>query len=263
MANQLYRQENTVVLVQGTKVTDFPIVDSYFYYDEVPQSYTIKSVQSRKTASIPRADIGTYKNELDVAYTEQSLLSFLRLYCSLTDKIPASNPMIVLPSGTYTPKNSISSEFDLLWENQTANVTTGNGTVSCSVSSTFEEGASFKVNHYSDFELNFYFSTENLIAGVCYFKDNGITFNTYIGIDHSFLYQSGNAFVFGNGQTHHTEPGISFPCRFTIYRTGMVIDYKIDGVSVYSQTADFSNGFLFNCSIGAIGDIYDIELIIP
>lgn len=169
----------------------------------------------------------------------------------------------LLPSGTYTPVESGSDSFDLLWENQTANVITSNGIIESLVSSSFSEGGTFKVNHCGDFDLNFSLTAENLICGVCYYKDNDLEYNTYIGIDHSILFQSGYFFVFGNGYSHSQQLVGSIASRFTLSRIGNVMIYKVDGTIVYNQPLDFSNAFLFNCSMGAIGSIYDIELIIP
>lgn len=263
MANQLYRQENTVVLVQGNKVTDFPIVDSYFYYDEVPQSYTIKSVQSRKTASIPRADIGTYKNELDVAYTEQSLLSFLRFYCSLTDKIPASNPMVVLPSGTYTPKNSISGAFDLLWESQTGNVTTSDGSIEkISGGGSWNGSAVCKVEHNGDFQLNFQIPDTSIdtMFGCDYFKAS----NGFEQIDFAIYKESSNnAIVYLNGTNSFALGPVSPTDVFTIERSDLSIIFKINGTSLYTRSI-LNNGFFnIDCSINSICSVTNIELVIP
>lgn len=87
MANKLYREGNFVVLEQGTRIVNFPVVDSDYEYNENTQVYSIKSYQSRKTGVINRSDIGTYTNEISVAYTEASLNSFLRHNTGLTNEL--------------------------------------------------------------------------------------------------------------------------------------------------------------------------------
>lgn len=86
MADKLYKQENTIVLEQGTKVYNFPIVDTYFYFNDASLSYVIQGNATRKTASILKADIdlAKYENELAVAYTEATFNAFLRKYAALT-----------------------------------------------------------------------------------------------------------------------------------------------------------------------------------
>lgn len=87
MANKLYREGNFVVLEQGTRIVNFPVIDSDYEYNENTQVYSIKSYQSRKTGVINRSDIGTYTNEISVAYTEASLNSFLRQNTGLTNEL--------------------------------------------------------------------------------------------------------------------------------------------------------------------------------
>lgn len=266
MDYKLYRDLNYIVLIQDTVRVDYPIVNTYYTYNENSQDYTIRTANTKiRESVINRGDISNYSNELNVNYDENTMLSFLRLYASLTDKIPA--PIIpetipMLPSGTYIPKNTVVGAFDLLWENKTSNITTGDGIITCNIGSSFAKGASFKIDHSGDFELNFKVTADNLVGGICYFKDTFLSSNTFYGIDHCILYQSGFAFMYGNGESH-AQTSSSVSDVLSIVRTGTNISYKVNSVSFYNHDIDFSSPINFNCSMAGLGDIFDIEIIIP
>lgn len=87
MANRLYREGNFIVLEQGSRVIDFPIVDADFNYNDVSQTYLIKTVLTNKTGSIPRSSISSYTNDIGISYTETTFKSFLRHNTGLTSSL--------------------------------------------------------------------------------------------------------------------------------------------------------------------------------
>jgi|GEM_PF-3655671 len=166
----------------------------------------------------------------------------------------------LLPSGTYTPKNTVSGLFDLQWANQTANVITSTGKIDCNSSSAYQFGATFKVNHFGDFDLNFS-CTNTMGAGICYFRDSPQN-AAYFRIDHFIAFESGFMYVFGNGFTKSVTSA-SASDIFTISRRGNSIEYKQNGNVVFTETLDYILPFLFNCGMSNNGSISDIEIIIP
>lgn len=85
MPYKLYRSGNFVVLEQGLKVLNFPVVDTDYDFNEELSYYTIRS--SRKSGVVDRSDIGTYTNEVGTAYTETSFNNFLRQNTGLTNEL--------------------------------------------------------------------------------------------------------------------------------------------------------------------------------
>jgi hypothetical protein len=86
MADKIYKEENTIVVEQGVKVFNFPIADTYFYYNESTETYVIQGNVTKKTCSILKSDIdlSKYENDSAVAYTDATFNAFFRKYASLT-----------------------------------------------------------------------------------------------------------------------------------------------------------------------------------
>lgn len=176
----------------------------------------------------------------------------------LSNYYPAES---LLPSGTYIPKNTVTGPFDLLWQNQTTNVVTGTGTIENTVNiGNFEERGTFKINHLGNFELKFKFTSDNLITGLSYFTDFYQT-HSY-GIEHSLILQSGILYVYGNAYTHFSINATNAD-NFSIERIGDQLNYKLNNTIIYTQTLDFITGFVFKTAMKDIGQVYDIQLIIP
>lgn len=268
MAYKLYRDLNCIVLIQDAVRVDYPIVNTYFTYNENSQNYTIRTVNTKiRESIINRADISDYSNELNVDYDELTFLSFLRLYASLTDKIPA--PIIpptvpVLPSGTYIPKNTVVGAFDLLWEGLSADCSSGDGTIErISGSDSFESSGFCKIIHNGDFLIKWKTSkvggTAYPMVGMSYYKSR----NFYANIDFAIYRDNDTHQAWENGTGKELVSDASAVIEYSIERTDLTITYRVN--SAVLRTMDIiNNGEMnFDTSFADISQIFDIEIIIP
>ena len=164
----------------------------------------------------------------------------------------------MLPSGTYTPKNAVSGAFDLLWENQTANVVTGDGTIQKTSGATAWDGsATFKIPHNGDFTLRYNGpSADFYSAGINRNKLN----NSYEQIENLFLFINGSGYAV---YEKNVSFGVYSHGLVEIKRVGNNIEYYTGGVLRKTTIMAGAGAVIFDCSIYSLITISNIQVIIP
>lgn len=171
---------------------------------------------------------------------------------------------VLLPSGTYTPKNVVSGVFDLLWEGATANMTTGAGFVTKTGADGWDGSAFCVVQHVGDFTMNFHSST---IAdsgyysfGLSYFKVS----NSWETINQTIYHNASSApFAYENTTFRAVGSTTLTDNIFSIRRTGLLIEWLENGIVFYSRTLPFATFFLIDMSIYSSITLDNIQIIIP
>lgn len=268
MDYKLYRDLNYIVLIQDTVRVDYPIVNTYYTYNENSQDYTIRTANTKiRESVINRGDISNYSNELNVNYDENTMLSFIRLYASLTDKIPA--PIIpptvpTLPSGIYVPKNTVVGAFDLLWKDVSADCDSGDGYINrVSGSGDFDVSGYCLIPHNGDLTIKW--KTGNVggsaypMAGASFYKARSY----YANLDFAIYRDSTNHLVYENGESKSTISDASSVIEYSLERIDNVITYKVNSTELRSVQITNNGSINFDTSFAGISQVFDIEIIIP
>ena len=172
----------------------------------------------------------------------------------------------VLPSGTYIPVNSGVDAFDLIWENQTTDVTTAAGTITLTAGpGAFNKGAIAKVDHNGDFELRFK-------------KDFDSSFSGFVGLSHfhAFMGYTNLDFSFyfiGSTDLQCWQKGVPVPgsaasgltalSQFRIKRVGNKIQYYVDAILIVEAEIINTGPMNIDFGLNSLHSITDIEIIIP
>lgn len=171
----------------------------------------------------------------------------------------------VLPPGTYTPVNSISGPFDLLWEGATANVSTDFGSIEKTSGAGLWDGSAYAtIPHTGDFTLEFQFdfslgATDDQF-GLSYYKSR----NSFENLDFS-IYRTGATAVqvWENGANKGADTLVSDTDILSIERSGFQVFYKVNSTII--RTIDILNTGPMNidCSLFDLAIVKNIQVIIP
>lgn len=171
----------------------------------------------------------------------------------------------ILPPGTYTPRNSISGPFDLLWEGATANVSTDYGSIEKTSGSGLWDGSAYAtIPHTGDFTLEFQFdfsmgATDDQF-GLSYYKSR----NSFENLDFSIYRTGGTAVeVWENGANKGAATPVSDTDVLSIERSGFQVFYKVNDMII--RTIDIVNTGPMNidCSLFDLAIVKSIQVIIP
>lgn len=167
----------------------------------------------------------------------------------------------VLPSGTYTPKNAVSSSFDLLWQGQN-NVVTGSGSIQRLSAGGFDGSSYATVGHYGDLELRFVFEASgvNAMFGFDFYKAS----NDFIQLDFAIYKASDNTvYAYENGVSAQFFGTFGMADTWSLKRIGNTMNYMRNGSTLRTVGLINIGAMNIDCSLASATTVSGIQVIIP
>lgn len=180
-------------------------------------------------------------------------------------KVETGVSLPMLPSGEYTPVNTVSGPYDLEWI-PSADVVTSSGQIDKNgTPGIWAPGAKILLNHNGDFTLRFKMTGDAgntlLMFGLSYYYSAFAGDNYYFNLGHCFYRNNAETLIFEYNHAPYTYSGVNDSTVYEIARIGLQVHYKINGATVRTvdiiQTAAI---YIDSTLLTANTQVYDITI---